>query len=524
MQAPVQVPVREEKDQVQDQFREEKDQDQDNSAHPRKYHNNIQNCIRELNRFYYDTSTLQEKCYNISNRKFFKFVRALSVLSPRECKSRYLHSKPSLKKQIEICFPKIITDFESVEDIEYSYLDYCRTVEIQEELDIHRNCEVYTRKMTIDDIELIKKKYYSFTEEDINHPSFDEYYSHDPRDKRPYYKLLDEYYAISSIISKIDNHGIALNITKINPYLFHMLPERFRESYEIGLVAVQKDIRTYRFTNTDLRDDKDLALSALKQNPALYKYVGLKLRNDRDLALPVLEKDVSLFEHFGNELRNDREVALSVLNKDTKLYVHIGTKLKNDFEFTFSLIKKIPSLFGSLSLKFRNTQEIAIVAINYNEKYLCYVGSQLKDNIEFAFYIIKKDVRLLEFFSERVINNEELMTVAMEREYVAFKFAGNKLKNNKEFILSVVSRWILSYIPYGLYTDSDFLVSVILKTRLDLDYVMNHCRLTAGAFVFKRSIADEIHNKINIVRGMFALDNFYIKLDGLEVESLYNYM
>lgn len=489
--------------------------------HPRafsKYHNNIQNCIHELN------GICEETCYYISNRKFFKFVRALSVLSPHKCKSRYLHSKPSLKNQIERCFPKIIRDFESVEDIEYSYLDYCRTKNIEEELEIHRNSEVYRCKMYMDDIELIKKKYYSFTEEDINHPSFGEYYSHDPYDKRPYYKLLDNYNAISSIISKIDNRAIALNITKINPYLFHMLPERFRESYEIGLIAVQKDIRTYKFTNTDLRNNKEIALSVLKQNPALYKYVGISLRDDRDLALLVLEKDISLFEHFGNELRNDQELALFVLNQDKKLYKHIGIKLKNDFEFTISLIKKIPSLFESLLLTFRNNQAIAVIAINYNIKYLEYIGSQLKDNIEFASYIIKKDVKLLEYFSERVRNNEELMVEAMKRHDVAFKFAGNKLKNNKVFILSVVTKWILQYIPHSLYTDSDFLVSVILKTNIDINYIIKYSRLSYDLYVFNRKIAEEIHNKMNTIIGMLVLDDLNIKLDGIEVESLYNYI
>lgn len=483
-----------------------------------KYHNNIQNCIHELN------GICEETCYYISNRKFFKFVRALSVLSPHKCKSRYLHSNPSLKKKIERCYPKIIKNFETIDDIEYSYLDYCRTREIQEELEILRDSEVYRCKMYMDDIELIKKKYYSFTEEDIDHPSFSEYYSHDPRDKRPYYKLLDDYNAILSIILKIDNHAIALNIIKINPYLFHMLPERFRESYEIGLVAVQKDIQTYRFTNTDLRNDKELALNVLKENRALFKYVGLNLRNDRDLALLVLEKDISLFEHFGNDLRNDQELALLVLNKDKKLYKHIGTKLKNDFEFTISLIKKIPSLFESLLLIFRNNQAIAIIAINYNIKYLEYVGSQLKDSIEFASYIIKKDVKLLEYFTERVRNNEELIVDAMKRHDVAFKFAGNKLKNNKVFILSVVTKWILQYIPHSLYTDSDFLVSVILKTNIDINYIIKYSRLSYDLYVFNRKIAEEIHNKMNTIIGMLVLDDLNIKLDGIEVESLYNYI
>jgi hypothetical protein len=480
-----------------------------------KFSNNIAQCVSYINtiikfKIFNNSSDI---CYYVSNKKFFKYFRALSILYPEECNLRYQYLKSSLKNYIARCFPKIIKKFNQINQVDNSYLSYHQTNEIQEKLNNFSDNDVYLNEMYPESIEKLNEDVYDYD---------GELYEADYND---YYKCIDSHDSIKKIISEIKNHQVALNIIRRKSYLFHMLPKIFMSSYEIGFIAIKNDIHAYKFTNDKLRNEKDLALEVLKQDISLYKYIGDNLKNDKELALHVFNQDTSLYQYVGDDLKNDQELALYVLKRDTFLYEHIDIKLKYNFDFILSLIKKIPDLFQKIITKFRNNYEIAIIAINYNIKNFQYVGYLLKDNVEFALYIvkIKKEIKLLEFFTDKIRNNEEIILLAVKIQDIAFKFAGDKLKNNKEFILSIVSQWMISHISPNLYNDSDFLVNVILKARLNIDYIFKYKRLGAGTTIIKDNIFTEIYNKLIITSWMYILNiNWAVNYD--EIESIVNYI
>ena len=106
------------------------------------------------------------------------------------------------------------------------------------------------------------------------------------------------------------------------------------------LTAVQQDIRTLRYANDTLRNDKQFVRPLLRENGRALADVGADLRADCEMVLAAVQQTGAALDDASDELRADREVVLAAVQQDGMALQYASADLRADREVVLSAVKQ----------------------------------------------------------------------------------------------------------------------------------------------------------------------------------------
>jgi hypothetical protein len=330
-----------------------------------------------------------------------------------------------------------------------------------------------------------------------------------------------KYKKFGSIIMKnILDYDIGLNFISINPRALEFYPDELTNSTSIVLGAIKKDIRVFQFAGYKIKSDREFGLYIVQNKPSMFKYLGQNLKSDKELALGAINNFPDAFTYVSEDLKLDKEVAFVASTKNEKNFINIGYKLKYDKEFIISMIKSNPKIFKEILPFYQNDKEIAQIAIDKDLNMFEYAGISIKDDRDIVLTIITSNPRMFQYLSPRLKSDKDIVLEVANKIPYMFCYASPELKSDIEFILRIKSQEILYYISDELYTNSKFLVQVILNWEMDFIKIIKNKRLSPN-YPIENKVIEEIGYKLKLLYLIDVLEKEYIYLDQSNITDIY---
>lgn len=232
-----------------------------------------------------------------------------------------------------------------------------------------------------------------------------------------------------------------LQALQVNPHIFKLLSQNFRNDTEIVLTAI-----AHRSRITGWK-----VLSAMSE----------ELQNNRDFIIQALTKNLHLAKKLPPQFYNDFEIARMVLQHHGHYLELFSPSIKKDYNIVKLAVSSCGMALLDTDVTLQNDYDLVLIAARDNGEILCNLGQSYYDDEA----VILAAITSTDWSLKQMAKN--------------FAFASLRLKNDHAFILRAISDngYIYPFLSIEFQQDSGIICSAA-KTNLDIIlYLDNKLRI-----------------------------------------------
>lgn len=265
------------------------------------------------------------------------------------------------------------------------------------------------------------------------------------------------------IIRILSNLEPQINICELLLYNYHITRSKllhYIESKVLDFINEDNDV-VLMYNNKLIYSNKVL-------NDILLE---LKVNNSVEIILQIQSKGILLKHYLQNKNNiSDINILLSTLNQ-----LYLSNNETNHYLIQkYAYVYNQPELYSYFSEKIKNDYVFLIDIVLYHPIILKYVSDNLKNDYNFVVKVIKINSDCYMYASEKMQENNKIILETCKHKYITnVNHILNKVNNNRQLLskICLIHPFILNRIPIKFILDKDFIIPLIRKSGLILQYL-----------------------------------------------------
>jgi hypothetical protein len=179
-------------------------------------------------------------------------------------------------------------------------------------------------------------------------------------------------YSIENLSEELKNNSeLALKLIKTDRNYFKYLisiSEELKNNHEFILESVKINGNFLRIVPQKYKDDFEIVFAAVGNKPECILYASDNLKNNYDIVMESVKKNGSLLNDVSNELKNNYNIVLEAVKNDGSSLVYASKKLQNNIHIVTMAVEKYGWSLANASYELQSNFELIRLALIYLEK------------------------------------------------------------------------------------------------------------------------------------------------------------
>ena len=179
-------------------------------------------------------------------------------------------------------------------------------------------------------------------------------------DEAQFYKDIDRHCFVYDVFKCVSfqltmDAKFAGAILNRNPFMYEVLPEKYKHDFFITKLAVQKYGRNLQYADEELRNIDQIAMDAIHTDYSAFEFVGDELKDDSNfVCYAVANHNASCIQYASDRIKNDYDTAWDLIHLDIGSLEYLPDELKDNFDIVFETVKIKPSMIEYASDRLKN--------------------------------------------------------------------------------------------------------------------------------------------------------------------------